>query len=196
MWAIFSCVAELPQIIRRSHENIIFHSLWSGPNLDFNMFLKEYNSQKDDIVKNGLFVNGIKIIVDIHGFIADSPARSKALNCKQFNGKYGCIMCLHPTTRNSTKIYPLLPNIRLRKESTYLKHLKQCLEQDRPVKGIKRETYLNKWLNIPTSILIDYMHLCLIGTFKGMINNLFNTKNRNEPFYLGKLSLINLKFCN
>lgn len=76
IWAIFSCVVELPPIVRCSFENIIFHSLWAGDDVD------RYN-------------------IRILGFIADNPARSKVLNCMQFNGYYGCLMCLHPTRRNS-----------------------------------------------------------------------------------------------
>lgn len=39
------------------------------------------------------------------------------------------------------------------------------------------------------------MHLFLIGTFKTIVNNLFNVKNRYEPFYLGKnlLLILNLE---
>ena len=48
IWTIFSTLVELPPSIRDSYENIIFHSMWSGSNPDFNVYLKEYNAEIDE----------------------------------------------------------------------------------------------------------------------------------------------------
>jgi hypothetical protein len=142
MWAIFSCIAELPPSLRHSSENIIFHSIWSGAGIDFNLFLEVYNKAIDEIVNEGIFFEGKHINVQILGIIADSPARSKICNTIQFNGKFGCNFCLHPTARNTNntgQIYPLMENIKLRTNKRYKRHLKKAIEQ-LVYKGIKGAT--------------------------------------------------------
>lgn len=189
IWAIFSCIVELPPIVRCSFENILFHSLWSGNDIDFDLFLYKYNNELDEIIKNGLIINNTKYNIRILGFIGDSPARSKVLNTIQFNGYYGCLMCLHPTSRNSkntTQIYPLLENVQLRTDKIYKQQVKFSLENGVCYFGVKGDTFISNWIDIPSSVLLDYMHLCLIGSFKSMVNNLFDSKNKYESYYLGK----------
>lgn len=40
--------------------------------------------------------------------IADLPAKAAMLNIKQFNGEYGCAVCLHPgeSSGRGVRIYP------------------------------------------------------------------------------------------
>jgi hypothetical protein len=191
MWAIFSCICELPPLLRQSYENIIFRSLWSGDLEDFNLYFKDYNYDIDDIILNGLTFNDMKINVNVKIFTGDTPARCKALNCVYFNGKMGCIMCYHPTARHSNKkttVYPIIgyTNIKNCTQTDYLNDLNTCLATNEITNGIKGETYLYNWIKIPNSILIDYIHLCLIGTFKKIIFDYFNLKNKKKQFYLGK----------
>ena len=56
MGAIFDSIPELPSMLRFSYENILFVSLWSGPDLDFNIFFREY-TQIDDLINIGLEFN-------------------------------------------------------------------------------------------------------------------------------------------
>ena len=88
MWAIYSCIAELPPILRNSYENIISHLSWSGSNPDFNYYLENYNNQIDDLLKNGVEFKNVKINFRINLFLADAPALAKACFCNQYNGKY------------------------------------------------------------------------------------------------------------
>ena len=80
--------------------------------------------------------------------------------------------------------------INFRTNKRYKRHLKKAIEQ-LVYKGIKGATYLTKWILMPNEILLDYMHLCLIGFFKSIISNLFDSKYKNKDlgfgsFYLGK----------
>ena len=77
-------------------------------------------------MEDGIFIDDLKlnVTVKVHVFISDAPARCKACNTIQFNGKFGCIDCMHPTTRpEHTTIYPILPKIELRTNERYLKHV-------------------------------------------------------------------------
>ena len=97
MWAMFSTFVEMEPIIRSMNENIIYHSSWSGPMKDFNVFLKSYNCQIDEVMKDGVEFEGTNYRIKVHMLVADAPGRAKASNFKQFNGKFSCVKCLHPT---------------------------------------------------------------------------------------------------
>jgi len=94
-------------------ENIIFHSSWTGALSEFDIFLKRYNSQIDDVIKDGVEFEGKVFKIKIHMLVADAPARAKACNSTNFNGKFGCIKCLHPTFSKSqgVTIYPTLKKL-------------------------------------------------------------------------------------
>jgi len=113
MWAMFSTFVELPSILRSMSENIIFHSSWTGAISDFDIFLKRYNSQIDDNLKHGIEFEGMKYTIKVHTLVADAPARAKACNFTNFNGKFGCIKCLHPTFSKGKgiTIYPTLKKL-------------------------------------------------------------------------------------
>ncbi len=138
----------------------------------------------------GIFIESLNLLitVKVHVFLGDAPARSKACNSIQFNGKYGCIDCLHPTARpEHTTIYPNLPNIEIRTHERYLKHVELSKTAHKNVyKGIKGESYLSNWIELPDAQIKDYMHLCLQGSFKAIIMSLFNSINHRENYYLGK----------
>ncbi len=98
-------------------------------------------------------------------------------------------MCLHPTVRNSKntgQVYPLIEKIKLISDKMYLDQVALSIQENKYIYGIKGPTYVSNWTDIPSSILLDYMHLCLIGSFKTMKNNFFDSKNKNESFYLGE----------
>ncbi|CAF0957124.1 unnamed protein product [Brachionus calyciflorus] len=78
IWTLMSSIAELPPLLRGSFENIIVHSSWSGSDLDFNLWLGEYNNEINDIIQNGMEWSDMTIKIKILAFISDTPARSKA----------------------------------------------------------------------------------------------------------------------
>lgn len=160
--------------------------MWSGQDIDFNFFLKEYNSQIDSLIKNGIYYASFNIKVRILAFIADAPARSKSLNTKQFNGKYGCLMCMHPTERNSTnraQIYPVVHNLKVRTDRVYNDQVNKSIEINDCYLGVKGFSYFSNWISIPSCVIYDYMHLSLIGTFKYIMNMLL--ENNQTDYYLG-----------
>ena len=168
--------------------------MWSGPNIDFNLFFEKYNSSLNELLQNVFLFNNIELKVKLHGFISDTPARSKALNMINFNGAFGCTMCLHPTIRNSAntcQIYPVMNNVKLRTKSRYTKQLRKSLDTNTPVKGVKGFSYLSNLIEIPNGVLFDYMHMSLIGTFKSILNILLDSKNKKKEFYLGEFNFIN-----
>lgn len=187
IWAIFSCIAELPPALRNSYENIICHSYWSGSNPDFNKYLEDYNKEIDVLIKNGLQFGDTHLNIRVYVFIADAPARAKACNTMQFNGKYGCLHCMHPTTYEQKKtIYKNMLNIKLRTNQMYNLQWTRAIETSTNYEGIKGFSYLSTWIEIPSNVILDYMHLCFQGSYKFIFNYFFDSKNHLLPFYLGK----------
>ena len=130
----------------------------TGSNPDFNIYLEKYNNQIDYIREHGVNFNDKIYKFKIHILIADAPARAKACNMNQFNGKFACIKCLHPTFyKNHTTIYPTLrilnalesddqksitKVINLRSKKDYLMQVDIAEDSNETYKGIKGKTYL------------------------------------------------------
>ena len=168
MWVILSSIVELPPILRSCSENIIFHSSWSGPLPEFNLYLKEYNKTIDTLIQSGIVVGEKTYQIKIHLCIADAPARAKLCNSTQFNGKYGCLKCLHPTTHEGYTVYPTLEKLReiqlqksekqtvsieLRTNVRYLNEIRtiKSRELDECFEGIRGSTHL---VNLEICVLI------------------------------------------
>lgn len=114
-WAMFSIIADLPPIVRFRYSNIISHFIISSSQVDINKYSYKHSSELEKLICNGLEISGFgKVNIRIIGMICDTVARSKVLYTIQFNGKYGCIQCLHPgkTLPNSRKVvYPFSSTI-------------------------------------------------------------------------------------
>ena len=115
---------------------------------------------------------------------------------KNFNGKFGCIKCLHPTiSSNRRSVYPSLnmlqklqqkfnfnckrPQnkisitraIKLRSHKIYLEQSKKAHETGEAVEGVLGISKLSDWVDIPNAIYLGKMHLCDSGTFKKMFKS-------------------------
>ena len=212
---VFSAIAEMPYYKRYWLENVVFHSSWSGSKPDFNKYLEKYNNEINILIKNGLFVNNTHYRFKVLIFIADAPCRCEGCACTSFNGKYGCIKCLHPTIFTTKTIYPKLEtvknwkivkkdldgnitketqpfaslqSIKLRSNKTYNEQVLQAVSSGRTYFGIKGYSYLSEWIEIPRMVLYDKMHLTDIGTFKYLFNLLLDTNETKAPYGLGKLN--------
>ena len=208
---VFSAIAEMPYNKRYRLENVIFHSSWSGSKPDFNTFLEKYNGEIDVLIKNGINVNNTHYRFKVLIFIADAPCRSEGCFCSSFNGKYGCIKCLHPTIYTTKTIYPKLETVKnwkiekkdkdgnvikvtqpfkdlqsinLRSKRIYNEQVLQAMESHQTCKGIKGYSYLSEWVDIPRMVIYDKMHMTDIGTFKSYFNLLLDTNK--EDYSLGE----------
>ena len=69
---------------------------------------------------------------------ADLPAKALFLGMNQYNGKFGCQICLQDgVTVDRTRIYPFKEKIILRTEEGVLQCSIQALEIGKPVCGVK-----------------------------------------------------------
>lgn len=190
MWALASSINELPLAVRTSKNNIIIHALWVGSIKDFNNFLENY-SGIDNLIENGILINGYQLNVKIHCCLADAPARAKLFNTTQFNGGFGCLHCMHPNKFDKVirkSYYKYDKTVKTRTHKMYLKQLETALLTKSRYRGVIGRSYISNWIQIPTDSLLDYMHLCLEGTTKWLLDHLLNTNNHEKAFYLGKFA--------
>lgn len=58
--------------------------------------------------------------------IADTPARAKICNTTQFNGKYGCLHCMHPNSGNNQSSYYFDKDIQDRSNEMYFDQVQKA----------------------------------------------------------------------
>ena len=121
LWPIQCFVVELPLSIRYSFKNILFCGLWCGTKKPLlQLFQSYFVEQIEEINRTGVNVSineRMEVIriptIKVLGHIADLVAKAPSLNMKQFNGEFGCSICLHPGERikkgrGSVRVYPIV----------------------------------------------------------------------------------------
>ena len=68
------------------------------------MFFKFFIEEINELFETGIIINGTNYKVIIGCCCLDSVARAKFLKIKQFNGDYGCTICLQKT-KNQRYLY-------------------------------------------------------------------------------------------
>ncbi|CAF1009670.1 unnamed protein product, partial [Brachionus calyciflorus] len=187
VYAILGQIFELPPKIRFSMNNIISFLFFIGPKPNFNILFNEYLKDFVNILNSGIFLkqHKLNINIKIHACVADAPARARISNNKQFNGLYGCLHCLNPgQLEGNTRIYEY-GNYPLRDKNSYGEALKIIGEGSKEFEGVKGPCFLSLYMPFPDGFILDYMHLCLEGTFKSLLNIWLDSKNHfYKEFYM------------
>lgn len=193
LWPVYLVILNLPANIRMNSENVILCGLWVGPRKPIIHYLL------DPIVKTirKLSTIGVKINSAIGHLtfrakivmgVFDLPAKAMVLNAKQYNGKYGCSVCLHPGKRlsNNSRVY--LPE-RTYPERTHAQVVAAGLEAEQTkscIQGILGVSPFVSTFDMVASIPVDYMHATLEGVTRWLLNRWFDSKFHAAPFYLGR----------
>ena len=113
----------------------------------------------------------------------------KIVNCRQFNGQYGCIHCHNPgkqLKKPKKRVYLYSKKYEIRTNNDYMKQVKEANDLKKPVKGILGKCWISKHLKLPKNILLDYMHVSCIGTLETILK-LWLNKSKKTKWYLSKL---------
>jgi hypothetical protein len=95
VWPLMAIINELPYRLRRSY--VILLALWYGDKKPpANAFLDWAMDQLKNLMTNGIVVKGIQYKVRVVVTTTDTMARPLLLCTTQFNGEFGCSICLHP----------------------------------------------------------------------------------------------------
>ena len=167
LWLIQCILVELPVTIRYSFKNVLFCGLWCGVKKpDLQLFQKYFVDQVEAISASGLNVNvratkkQIKVtVLNLHGHLADLVAKAPSLNFRQFNGHFGCSICLHPGERTAkgkgtVQIYPVYEDIpERRNHSDTIDQARLAQAMKKSLFGILGTSPLHDLLRIPEANL-------------------------------------------
>lgn len=144
-------------------------------------------------------INGEKIFIKLYILICcvDTGARAHMQGLTQFNGKFGCNWCLHPTeSYHRVTKYPIdLKRKRLPAKRTKEETVKtmMMLNRNKPkingIKAISPLIFLESF-DIIDGFTPDYMHCVLLGVVKQITNILMQPLN--IPHYQEQLNSIKL----
>lgn len=188
---------------RLRKENILLAGIWAATEKPvLNMFLKPFIDELTDLHTNGLDClppNFIEpIIIKVHTILApvDSVERCALQNMHQFNGRYGCSLCLNPgehvpVGNGYTPVYRGEENVKRTKRQHRRDAIKAETENTvvNGVKGVSSLMLLPVF-NIIRSFPPEYMHCVLLGVVKLFLSNWIDPRNCRKPWYLGTKSQI------
>ncbi|XP_058461975.1 uncharacterized protein LOC131436976 [Malaya genurostris] len=189
LYPVFVTLNNLPPVLRFNKHNLLIAALWLSkeePNLNL---LYKYFCIELRILKKGISIGNQNYTVSLLQNCVDSVARCKVLCMKQYNGDYGCTMCLHPGKATDASPIRYYPSQRYPKsdDATTRKMMDEVQFTGQEVHGI-----LNKsvFVALPEFDIIishppDYMHAVLLGVMKQLWASLTESENHKAPFYVG-----------
>ncbi|KAL7286675.1 hypothetical protein TKK_0019062 [Trichogramma kaykai] len=193
VWPIYLMINELP--VQERFKNIIPCALWfNRKKPPMEIFLKSFVEMMNNLCNEGIpcVIKGKKLDLKIYALLScvDTVARAPMQGLTQFNGKYGCNWCLHPTMWAKGTKYPILNGIPLRTHKDTIKIMAN-LKQSRTwgVKSASPLVHMNSF-NIIEGFCPDYMHCILAGVGKQITKYFINSNN--IELYQGYLD--NMKF--
>ena len=132
--------------------------------------LRPTTQQIDHLSTVGLAINLPTEIITIKAKLGlgifDLPAKVIVLSTKQYNGKFGCSVCLHPGKfLSNRRVYPPVPpqRCKLRTHQSVVSLAAEASRHGRTMKGIKGISPLTSYLNLVDGVPVDYMHAVLEG---------------------------------
>lgn len=159
LWPVYLMLLNLPVEVCSNQNNIILAGVWVGhtkPPMEILLepvllTLEQFSSEGFQIkVPSGMVMITGKLVMCIF----DLPAKVPVLCAKQFNGEYGCSICLHPGKRlpNNARVY--LPNLHPeRTHDSVQAAATQAVETNSCVQGIMGPSPLSATLDLVNSIL-------------------------------------------
>jgi len=182
LWPVYLVVFNIPLEVRMNADNIILAGLWVGPTKPPMKFLLEPIISNIEQLQFDLNIFGEKI--EITGKLVmglfDLPAKASVLCAKQYNGEYGCSVCIHPGLRLSNGARVYLPRVYPERTNDGVK-----TAADSCTEGVLGRSILTDVVDLVDSIPVDYMHCYLEGVVKLLIRSWVHPNNHRQPFYIG-----------
>lgn len=138
--------------------------------------------------------------VKLLSIVCDAPAKAMVQNFTQFNGFYGCGICLSrgsrvkTSERGSMTAYPFdtsseanLGHSKFRTHAETMMHAKCAEERNTTEFGVEGYTALSciPEFDIISSMTVDFMHCVLLGVQKMLLNLWIGSQNKQKPYYTG-----------
>lgn len=193
IWPVYLVILNLPPSIRMNSENTILCGIWIGSSKpDMKILLDPISKYLRQLSTHGVKIKTPSGEHTIRGklvmAVCDLPAKAIVLNSKQYNGKYGCSVCLHPGERlpNNARIYPPDQEYEERTHSNVLACATLAEKEKRSVLGVYGISPLASNVDLVNCIPIDYMHNVLEGVTRWLLKVWTDSKNHAEAYYIGR----------
>lgn len=196
MCPIQIAISELPYRIRKY--NILLAGLWCGPTKPVvDIFFKPFVDELRYLHEYGIdclppnMNETVNIKVHAILFPVDSIARCSLQNITQFNGKFGCSLCLHPGQHVKVGygyacVYCGNKGIARAREQHH-RDAQLAVVENTSINGIKGVSLfmLLPNFNITVSFPPEYMHAVLLGVVKYIFFLWFDPKYSHCKWYIG-----------
>jgi hypothetical protein len=126
-------------------------------------FLKDFIADLQNLLQQGITVNGMHFPVEIECFICDAPARAFLKNVKGHSGYYGCDKCTQEGTYLDGRMTFPLVNCPLRTDVAFCE-----MNDEDHHRGATPLSALN--FGLVSGFALDYMHLVCLGVVRKLLN--------------------------
>lgn len=209
IWPFFLAINELPPHLRYRRENLILAGVLFGKgSFDANLYLKPIYEELEEL-KRGVALhvpNEPDPVIFKAGCLCgtcDTPAKSKFINHKAFNGLWGCPKCLIRGEKSAATekvfVYPFQEDLPLRSDENYKQHLAVVRQTGKEYMGIQGPSFIQLMLLISMvrSTSVDVMHAVFQGVMKYLLHLWFDKKHKDEPFSLyAHTAVVNEYLCS
>ena len=189
-WPLWAAIADLPPIKRAAFRNMVLCSLFSDRRkLDFQKVFDHFLKETAQGCTIQSTTKTYKVDFNAILIIADLIAKAKILNKTQYNGYYGCSMCLMPEFRvRRARVYPHSEQFQMMTPSKHIK-LTQEPEQGKIQHDTKRSEkryQAVRWVlgggkiyellpNLPLTVTIHKMHQLYVGIVDEFLSFSYNS---------------------
>lgn len=190
LYPIFCVLNNLPPEIRFQKTNLMVTGLWlsngePNPNLLFKYFCLELQK-----LQGGILIGNELYKVSLVQSCLDSVARCKVQCNKQFNGQYGCTLCLHPGETRSSRNGRCYPNrtTEMRDNISTRNMMDEVNLTGRASYGIMGKSVFTflKTFDVIAGYPVDYMHAVNLGVTKQLLALFAGTENHKQKYYVGR----------
>ena len=198
VWPVYLEIANLPVHLRFRHDNTVICGLYVGerkPSME--LLLKPVMRSIDHLhcigfpfkCPEGTTTVRVKLLFGVFDLIA----KAQVLNMKQFNGAYGCSVCLHPGKTGTTcvRTYPPGTTYPMRTVADIDNAIEEGKRCGNIVRGIKGISPFSGYMDLVKAIPVDYMHCVNEGVVKSLLVAWTSSKNHKQPYsvrkYLNKI---------
>ena len=203
MWLVQAQIINIPNGDRRSHQFIsgIYHSNLKKPCMT--SFLRPWARTLRSLYNDGFDWQERGSNVSRHSKVIafaatlDAHPRVMVQNLHLHSREFGCTCCEHPGESckrgkgHNIIFLPTSPEeepILRTKKRMYIQGMQSKNENLKHVNGVKGPSVASyiPYFNIAIAVLLDYMHVILLGGCRLLYSLWFSTKNKDEPFYINK----------
>lgn len=202
MWPIWLVVNELPPELRFSKSHMLLAGLWYAEEKPtMTSFLRPLVEEISILHKEGILVNTpdgpLRSCAILLCTTLDLPAKASVANMKQWNGEYGCSVCLDPgdnTVCSTSRSWGSNPDNILRTHNGILQDARGSLTSKKPVNGVKGISILalHKPFDLVKGVAIDSMHAVFLRVVLSLLTMWFSTEHKNKNYSLRR----KIAFCN